>query len=118
MYLPPIEYSIQKIKEEFNKSGFNYKMVKRAGDVAIFKQSLINGSYSCYEVIAIKLSEPHPVWNKDCEYDLIECYPSNSEWGKNGFTCMDIGAAEKRLEEILSKIELKRLSIYEGYQIT
>lgn len=74
---------MKKIPEKFKKIGFNYELIKREGNVGMYKQ--LDGKQRIgIEVVVIRL---HP---KDYARFKIkkgdEFYPSTGEWGKYGWS--------------------------------
>lgn len=99
--------NIRKIKESFYSKGFNFNLIERDGNFAIFskvlRQSFSKQPNIHYEVIKIAIGKPNPMFDKNPEYDFIEIYPSSESWGTNGFTCFTLERAKEKLEELKNK---------------
>ncbi|MBC8416942.1 hypothetical protein H8E06_01255 [bacterium] len=88
------------LEKEFKSCGFNFKQVKRTGDVAIYKKKAANHGGQSYEVIKVSR---HNGYNLGDNYvHPAETYPSNSLWGTHGWTCQTIEAADLRFDKLLS----------------
>jgi len=70
------------------KSGFVYTQIKRHGDVALYSQSKGDRIVG-YEVIIIKQGAPHP--HSKSTFDKIELYPSDQQFGVNGWSFGNYG---------------------------
>jgi hypothetical protein len=55
--------------------------------------------FTCYEVVIIRLSEPHPKSTQG--FDLIEVYPSSHNWGTCGWTFTNLKKARAKLIEVI-----------------
>jgi len=85
------------LKVNFNRKGFEYNLVKRVADKAIYEQ-LRNGKVVAYEVVRIRRHDGYTLG--DVFIEPSEIYPSDNEWGAHGFTCRDLKSAEIRLESL------------------
>lgn len=86
--------------ERIKTNGYIYSLVKREGNIAIYKQ----GMTPFYEVIRIKVKTVNELLKsgkkyKDC--DTFEAYPASEEWGRNGWTFNSIEKAEKKYRSLL-----------------
>jgi len=85
------------LKEKFTKKGFDYKLIKREGDKAIYSQTK-GPKIKCYEVIKIRRHDGYTI--ADVYMEPSETYPSDSEWGVFGWTFNDLELAEKKFKSI------------------
>jgi hypothetical protein len=80
----PTEIPIQK---SFRRKGFDFKQVKRAGDIAIYEKRHPNHSMPSWEVVVIQHCP-----DRDFGHGTItpahEHMPGDELWGKDGWTCM------------------------------
>jgi hypothetical protein len=81
----------------FGYSGFTLTQLKRAGNVAIYKQT--KGKQSpAFEVVIIRRTEAWTAFGK--EFPGSEYYPVNKDWGTYGFTFSAIKDAERKFVEL------------------
>lgn len=85
------------LKENFTKKGFEYKLIKRVGDKAIFEQTK-GKKIKLYEVIKIRRHDGYTIAGVTME--PAETYPSDSEWGTFGWTFTNLEKAQEKLESI------------------
>jgi hypothetical protein len=98
MTLPDVQnapYSVA--STEFGHSGFTLTQLKRAGDVAIYKQSK-RKQPAGYEVVVLRPYEAWTSFGKD--FPAGEQYPKSEDWGTYGFTYRTIEAAERKFREL------------------
>lgn len=72
------------LQREFRRHGFSYRQRRRIGNAAIYEQNAPGWPSPNYEVIAIRSCRGHP--KSRFAGQLVERYPSNTEWGVYGFT--------------------------------
>jgi hypothetical protein len=94
------------IPEVYRKNGYDYKLISRSDNVAIYEQT-DNGKFIGYEVCRIKIALAGLVFGK--WQDVREILPSSSEWGRNAYTVFTIEKAHIRASEL----EYKSLDINE-----
>lgn len=92
------------LEDNFNSKGFNLSLVKREGDVAIYKKTLENSESgeSNFEVIAIKRHNGYEI--AGIKMPPAEMYPSNTQWGDWAYTCTDRESADKRFVQLKEKL--------------
>ena len=83
-----------RIKDKFTRSKFNHELVKREGNVAIFKRWGVGSKDHHYEVV--KISKHNGYMMGGAYIEAAETYPGASLWGIQGWTCTDLEIAEKR----------------------
>jgi len=86
----------------YRKNTYDFNLIKRVGDVAIFSQS-DGGKIYGFEVFEIR-KQKETAFN-DIHYEAKERVPSNEEWGTNAFTCYSIEQAELKMAKILENIQ-------------
>lgn len=96
--------SYKPLTERFNKYGYTFSLLKREGDLAIFKQHKKKKIYN-YEVILVGRHNGYEI--NGIFFEPSEFYPSTSEWGTKGFTCGTLEAAELRFKKLKDNIETK-----------
>ncbi len=86
-----------KLPESFNDSdGFEYKLVERQGDLAIYTQNKFNRVVS-WEVVKIR-HLPERTFPGGKSRGASEAYPKPSDWGKSAWTCASLERAQERLK--------------------
>ena len=88
------------IPEKLRKNGFDYTLVHREGKIAIYKREY-NRCPRGYEIFKVKI-RPAGEYNGKAIPER-ECFPSNSDFGNNAFSCRtleDAMACFKRLGEM------------------
>lgn len=97
--------------------GFALDLVKREGDLAIFKKERIKKPWcdhyqAGYEVAIIKrhngINYPGGVY-----IPPAETYPCNSLWGVLGWSCSDLDEAETKFTQVMSKLKAKQINVDE-----
>ncbi len=92
------------LEDNFNSKGFNLSLVKREGDVAIYKKTLENSETDAhdFEVIAIKRHNGYEI--AGIKMPPAEMYPSNTQWGDWAYTCTSREDADKRFVQLTDKL--------------
>jgi hypothetical protein len=92
------------LEDNFNSKGFNLSLVKREGDVAIYKKTLEDSESgeSNFEVIAIKRHNGYEI--AGIKMPPAEMYPSNTQWGDWAYTCTSREDADKRFIQLKDKL--------------
>ena len=85
------------IKKTFSKDGFKFTQLKREGRVCIYSQVPDGGEFRAFEVIIIKYRKERQINGK--VLPAQEAYPSDSDWGKMGWTFISLEKAEQRFTE-------------------
>jgi hypothetical protein len=88
----------KKLKDKFIKNGFNFKLLKREGDKAIYEKRKSKLNY-CYEVILIARHDGYSLGENYLE--PAETYPSSSQWGEKGWTFKDLNKAEEKFNNLI-----------------
>jgi hypothetical protein len=88
-----MEEAMQPIDTSFADRRYTYTQLERQGDIAIYEQRhKENPTVVRYEVVRIRV-RPAGVLPDGRPVPERESYPSSSEWGRYGFTCMDVPEA-------------------------
>lgn len=93
-------HSYKPLPTRFRHDGFDYRLICREGDGAIYEQKwsgCANPSI-CYEVIRVRKREGFRIGGRFVEPS--EVYPKAEAWGVDGFTLTDRDAAFKKFREI------------------
>lgn len=88
------------LQTSFRANGFDYKQIKRVGDIAMFEQSKKGIEGTWFEVVIVQRHDGYTIAKVNVA--PAESMPSASQWGKNGFTYRDMAAAEKRFAQLAS----------------
>ena len=91
---------MKKLNETFRKSGYDYKLIERVSNVAIYSQS-DEGQIIAYEVGVIKEQKEGRIG--DAIIEAGEKWPSSETWGLYGFTFRSLDKAREKMEELLNK---------------
>ena len=82
----------------FRKSGWDYKLVSREGDVAVFEQTKPGLEFSVFEVVLVQRHNGYEIAGK--RFPPAEHMPSSEQWGTLGFTCADRESAFIKADEL------------------
>lgn len=85
---------------EFKSHGFDYKQVKRDGDVAIFSKTKPNQSGESYEVVRVKKYPTYAI--AGVEIPEHESLPGDESWGDDGFTFTDLEKAKEKFYKLFA----------------
>ena len=92
----------------FSKNTFDYQLVSRDGDVAIYSQTMPEtGKLIGYEVFEVLKKEAFSLNGYD--YPAKEAVPSTTQWGQMAFTVFDLSRAKQRQAELLQRIEVRSI---------
>jgi len=86
----------------YKKNGYDFKLVKREGNIAIYSQGDDEGRVFAYEVFEVRKQKETQFG--DIHYEAKERVPSNEEWGTNAFTVHSMEQAEKYVKQIQETI--------------
>lgn len=90
--------NIRTLAPVIENRSFTFNQVQREGNVAIYSQtSKESDKIVAYETILIKQSPPHP--HSKSEFDLIELYPSDPQFGLNGWSYGNYGDLSRALQQ-------------------
>jgi hypothetical protein len=91
-------------KGRASQKEFNFKQIRREGDVALFeKRDILQPEIVYYEAIHIRKFNAYSMGGVD--FPAGERYPSDREFGIYGWCCGSLELAEIRFEEFLIKIK-------------
>ena len=80
------------------QKGFTLKQIKREGDKAIYEQTKKGFAKKHYEVIRINRHNGYTLGGQFIA--PAETYPGASQWGVNGWTCLDLKSAEAKYKKL------------------
>jgi len=91
---------MKKLEKKFKSRGYWHEQVARHGRLAIYKRYPVKSETKDHHYEVIKIGK-HNGYNLGGSYITpAETYPSSSMWGRCGWTCQDLEAAEDHLEEL------------------
>lgn len=92
----------------YSKNGYNFALVKRVEDVAIYKQtSQETGRTLAFEVFEIQKNKTKNFGGKII--DPWESIPSNEDWGRLAFTVWSIPKAEEKMQYLLDQMGKRKI---------
>ena len=97
---------MKKIEKNFTKYGFNFKQIKRVGDVAIFEQSKPEWSDVRYEIV--KIGRHNGYYLGGSRLEPAETYPGGSLWGIQGWTATTLERAEEYFVRACKRFNKKK----------
>ena len=83
------------LPKQFRKGGFDYILVERIGNAAIYRQTKLPALHECYEVGRIRQNKAREAFGRQIE--ASESWPSSEEWGRLAWTYRDLRHARERL---------------------
>jgi hypothetical protein len=102
-----IIFFMQQLKTKFKKNGFNFSMLKRNGDVAIFEKTKPNFKQTFFEVIKIK-TYPEIIFPNGIKVTAHECFPASESWGTCGWSFSDRERAFDHFNKLSCQTPKKR----------
>lgn len=97
---------MNKLPEKYRKNGYDFTLVERTEDVAIYKQT-DETSLIAYEVFEV-MKYPERMIG-ETKIAATEASPSNEMWGSKGYTYRNLEDAKERAGIIGSQIEARKL---------
>ena len=88
----------------YTRHGIDFTVIQRTGNIC-----LLVGSYQhtpdhfTYEVHRLRMKPAHP--DSADAGQLILCSPSESEWGKYGWTYLSLEAAQVKFDELVKQTD-------------
>ncbi len=90
--------TMKTLPKVLEQKGFTLKQIKREGDKAIYEQTKEGFAKKHYEVIRINRHNGYTLGGQFIA--PAETYPGASQWGVNGWTCLDLKAAEAKYKKL------------------
>ena len=91
-----------KYHQAYTRDGIDFTVIQRTGNIC-----LLEGTYQhtpdhhTYEVHILRVKPAHP--DSADAGQLILCAPSESEWGKHGWTHLTLAAAQEQFDTLATK---------------
>jgi hypothetical protein len=93
--------SMKTIPETFTKSGWHFRQIERRGEWAIFERySARRNARTHYEVVRIRSHNGFKIPGTETMAEAAEIYPSDSTWGRDGFTLPTVTEAREKFEQL------------------
>jgi hypothetical protein len=87
------------LPQKFTKKGYKHTLIEREDDVALYKRQRVeNSKVIHYEVVIITSHNGTTIEGNYIEPG--ELYPSSSQWGERGWTCITLEQAETRYKAV------------------
>lgn len=94
------------IPTTFRSDGFDFRQLKREGDVAMFVKGKPTHTRESYEVVIVQIVPTKTI----CGREVLEheAMPSASDWGVQGWSYMELSAANKRFFSLQDAVSRRR----------
>ncbi len=86
------------IAKEFKSNGFQFRLLKREGLVALFEKSKSGHRELSFEVVILQVNRERTFPNGITTPER-ETMPSDEQWGAYGWTCQDRESAETEFKK-------------------
>ena len=93
---------MKKLAEKYNKNGYQFELVERTGDVAIYSQHLENRIVA-YEVFEVQKYQERIIAGKIIP--ASEATPSNEQWGIKGYTYWNLDRAKEKACQMHASVQ-------------
>jgi hypothetical protein len=89
------------LADKFRLGGFDYRLVRRIGDVALFEKSKPHHSRPCYDLVIVQRRKAH-TWPNGKTTPAREAMPRWEQWGDAGWSYSDLARAEERFNALVA----------------
>ena len=97
---------MKQLASNYSKNGYDFNLVSRNGDVAIYSQhDKETGQLLYYEVFIVQKNKERTIAGNIIP--ASESSPANEQWGSEGYTMTDLTSARSK-EQILHQIVDRR----------
>jgi hypothetical protein len=105
------------VDEPYMKNTFRHELIKRNGNIALYKKTGMESNTrkyevdSGYEVVRIRTHDGYELGG--VKIDPAEVYPSNEKWGTDGYTYTGVNALEyanKRYNDMVAQESVTSVS--------
>ncbi len=86
---------------QFTKKGWDHVQTKRVGNLAIYRRSKPTSPAPHFELIRIRQGKPYQLAGID--FPATELYPSETQWGQQGWTHKTEPEAESHMASLCMK---------------
>ena len=91
------------LADKFRRGGCDWRLLKRAGDVALLEQSKPNWSKPAYAVVIVQKHRAK-TWPDGRVSEAREAMPPDEAWGTLGWTYSDLPPAEVKFEALVRSL--------------
>ena len=85
--------------ETFTRKGLTYRQIRREDDVAVFEVTSTDWKHPMFEVIHVRKRSDRKIEGRLVE--AHEAFPSDEEWGRYGYTALNLDHANHVFERVL-----------------
>ena len=85
---------------QFKNDGFNFTQIDRTGNVALFSKSKPPVNGKSYEVVLVQKHKAFKI--RGLDNAAREAMPGSEQWGEFGWTFLDLTAAKRKFNELVS----------------
>lgn len=96
---------------EFTQKGYSLKQLRREGDLAIFERRSPRGALG-FEVIRVRQYPDYEIGQPPVLVPAHEAYPSDSAFGKHGWSMNTLDRAEEKFDELKNPTEKTKAAAY------
>jgi hypothetical protein len=89
----------------FHKSGFNFRLIDREGDVALLEKNRPGIPARFFEVVIVQKTGAH-TWPDGRTTEPREHMPSSEQWGTHGWSFSDIEQAWAKFRKLRDQQQL------------
>ena len=99
----PNSEAVRPIPQTFKSNGFNFRLLRRDGDVAIFEKTRPNLPHVGYEVVIIQKRRTRIICGRAVPGH--EAMPNPRDWGRLGWTPYDYDDGIRRYRALVEKCQ-------------
>ena len=91
------------LQATFTYDGFAFRLLKRAGNVALFEKRKPSQSRESFEVIIVQQHPAETICGRN--YPARESMPPSEAWGTAGWTCTTLDDAESKFRALVESAQ-------------
>lgn len=88
---------LRELPQEFEKKGVKYTQIEKNDTFVIYRCKNLEFEDEYFELFRYRLQPPHPYSNED--YDMIEAYPTENQFGLSAWCCSNIECVKKVMKK-------------------
>ena len=81
---------IKELPKEFEKKCIKYTQIEKNDTFVIYRCKNLEFEDEYFELFRYRLQPPHPYSDED--YDMIEAYPTDTQFGLYAWCCSNVGS--------------------------
>jgi hypothetical protein len=89
---------MKEIPPAFRQNGFEFKLLLREGNIALFRKTKPGLGFEIFEVVIIQRHDTFVIHGKEIE--AAEHVPSSEQWGVKGWTYSDRVSAGRKFDQL------------------